>query len=55
MAGALVHPTENTTICHVINTGKTPRRMRAKTPIAQIGSIDLNDPFNQAMLSINLT
>jgi hypothetical protein len=30
VAGALVHPTENTTICRVINTGKTPRRLRAK-------------------------
>jgi hypothetical protein len=29
--------------------------LRAKTPIAQIGSIDLNDPFNQAMLSLNLS
>jgi hypothetical protein len=55
VAGALVHPTKGTTICRVINTGKTPRRLRAKTPIAQISSIDLNDPFNQAMLSLNLT
>jgi hypothetical protein len=36
-----------------LNTGLTPRRLRAKTPIARISLIDVSDPFNAAMLSID--
>jgi hypothetical protein len=41
------------TIGRILNTGLTPRRLRAKTPIARISLIDMSDPFNVAMLSID--
>ena len=53
VAGALVHPTDRFTICRVLNAGLTPRKLRIHTPIAKISNIDLEDPYNRAMLSID--
>jgi hypothetical protein len=38
----------------ILNIGQTPRRLRAKTPIGQITSVDTQDPFNQAMLAADV-
>jgi hypothetical protein len=35
----------------ILNIGQTSRRLRAKTLIAHITSVDTHDPFNQAMLA----
>jgi hypothetical protein len=53
VANAVVHPKGSYTIGRILNTGLTPRRLRAKTPIARISSLDMSDPFNAAMLSID--
>jgi hypothetical protein len=53
VANAIVHPKGSYTIGRILNTGLTPRRLRAKTPIARISLIDMSDPFNAAMLSID--
>jgi hypothetical protein len=53
VANAVVHPKGSYTIGRILNTGLTPRRLRAKTPIARISLIDVSDPFNAAMLSID--
>jgi hypothetical protein len=53
VANAVVHPKGSYTIGRILNTGLTPRRLRAKTPIARISLIDTSDPFNAAMLSID--
>jgi hypothetical protein len=53
VANAIVHPKGNYTIGRILNTGLTPRRLRAKTPLARISLIDMSDPFNAAMLSID--
>jgi hypothetical protein len=54
VAGALIHPTNHLTVCCVLNAGKTPQKLRKYTPIARISAIDLNDPYNEALLSIDL-
>jgi hypothetical protein len=54
VAGALIHPTSNFTICRICNIGQTPRRLRANTPVACISPIDLNDPVNKAMMTVDL-
>jgi hypothetical protein len=54
VAGTLIHPEGDTTLCKILNTGLKPQRLRVKTPIAQIGQIDLIDPFNRAMLCVDL-
>jgi hypothetical protein len=53
VANAVVHPTDRFTVGRILNTGLTARRLRARTPIARISPIDMNDPFNRAMLSID--
>jgi hypothetical protein len=55
VAGTLIHPEGDTTLCKIRNTGLKPQRLRVKTPIAQIGQIDLTDPFNRAMLCNDLS
>jgi hypothetical protein len=54
VAGTLIHPEGDTTLCKILNIGLKPQRLRVKTPIAQIGQIDLTDPFNRVMLSVDL-
>jgi hypothetical protein len=54
VAGTLIHPEGDTTLCKILNIGLKPQRLRVKTPIAQIGQIDLTDPFNRAMLCVYL-
>jgi hypothetical protein len=53
VANAIVLPKGSYTIGRILNTGLTPRRLRAKTPIVRISLIDMSDPFNAAMLSID--
>jgi hypothetical protein len=53
VANAVVHPKGSHTMGRILNTGLTPRRLRAKTPIARISLIDMSDPFNAAMLAID--
>jgi hypothetical protein len=53
VANAIVKPKGNYTIGRILNIGLTTRRLRARTPIAYLSPIDLNDPFNKAMLSID--
>jgi hypothetical protein len=38
----------------ILNTRFKPQKLRVKTPIAQIGQIDLTDPFIWAMLCVDL-
>ena len=33
-------------MCRLVNLGDFPKRLRAKTPIATISPLDVNDPFN---------
>ena len=40
-------------VCRIVNTGLTPRRLKVNMPIAIISSIDMNDPGNKAMLSLD--
>jgi hypothetical protein len=54
VAGTLIHPEGDTTLCKILNTGLKPQRLRVKTPIAQIGQIDLTHPFNRALLCVDL-
>jgi hypothetical protein len=54
VAGALIHPTNHLTVCCVLNAGQTPQKLRKYTPIARISAVDLNDPYNEALLSIDL-
>ena len=54
-AGALVHPTGRSTICRILNTGLTSQKLRAGTTVAQLSAIDLADPFNAAMLSVDIS
>jgi hypothetical protein len=51
VANALVQPKEAFTMGRILKIGQTARKLRAKTPIATIASIDTTDPFNQAMLA----
>jgi hypothetical protein len=51
VANALVQPKGSFTIGRILNIGQTPRKLRANTPIATIASVDMEDPFNQAMLT----
>jgi hypothetical protein len=53
VANAVVHPKGSYTIGRILNTGLTPRRLRVKTPIARMSLIDVSDPFNAAILSID--
>jgi hypothetical protein len=53
VANAIVKPNGNYTIGRILNVGLTTRRLRARTPIAYITPIDMNDPFNKAMLSMD--
>jgi hypothetical protein len=53
VANAIVKPKGNYTIGRILNIGLTTRRLRARTPIAYITPIDMNDPFNKAMLSVD--
>jgi hypothetical protein len=53
VAGAVIHPTTNVTICRICNIGLTPRKLRANMPIARISKVDLSDPGNRAMLSLD--
>jgi hypothetical protein len=50
---ALIHPKSNFTVCSV-KFRLTPRKLRANTMVATITSIDVNDPYNKAMLSMNV-
>jgi hypothetical protein len=38
----------------MLNSGLTPRKLRANTMVATITSIDVTDPYNKAMLSMNV-
>jgi hypothetical protein len=51
VANALVQPKGPFTIGRILNIGQTPRKLRANTLIATIVSVDMEDPFNQAMLT----
>jgi hypothetical protein len=51
VANALVQPKGPFTIGRILNIGQTPRKLRANTPIATIMSVDMEDPFDQAMLT----
>jgi hypothetical protein len=53
VANAIVKPKDNYTVGRILNIGLTTRRLRARTPIAYLYPIDLNDPFNKAMLSMD--
>jgi hypothetical protein len=53
VTNAIVKPKGNHTIGRILNIGLTIRRLRAKSPIAYITPIDMNDPFNKAMLSVD--
>jgi hypothetical protein len=52
VANAIVQPKGSLAMGRILNIGQTARRLRAKTPIAYITSVDTNDPFNQAMLAV---
>jgi hypothetical protein len=54
VANAIIQPQGARTIGRVLNIGQTPRRLRAGTPIACISAIDAQDPFNQAMLAVEV-
>jgi hypothetical protein len=54
VAGALIHPTNHRTVCCLLNAGQTPQKLRKYTPIARISAVDLNDPCNEVLLSIDL-
>jgi hypothetical protein len=54
VAGTLIHPEGDTTLCKILNTGLKPQRLRVKTPFAQIGQVGLTDPFNRAILCVDL-
>jgi hypothetical protein len=51
VANAIIQPQGSTILGRVLNIGQTPRRLRARTPIAHITAVDTQDPFNQAMLA----
>jgi hypothetical protein len=53
VANAIVKPKDSYTIGRILNIGLTTRRLRARTPIAYITPIDVNDLFNKAMLSVD--
>ena len=53
VAGALIHPLGQDTVCRIANVGKTSKHLKANTPVAQISPIDFSDPFNHAMLSVD--
>jgi hypothetical protein len=53
VANAIVKPKGNYTIDRILNIGLTTRRLRARTPIAYITPIDMNDPINKAILSVD--
>lgn len=46
VAPAIVRPCGENTVCRVINLGVTPRKLRARTPVAQVMRINMLDPFN---------
>jgi hypothetical protein len=54
VARALVHLTNHLTVCCVLNAGQTPQKLRKYKPIARISAVNLNDPHNVALLSIDL-
>ena len=54
VAGSVIHPIKNTTVCRIVNTGLKPRHLKVNMPIARISSIDMNDPGNRAMLSLDV-
>jgi hypothetical protein len=54
VANAIVQPQGSTTMGRILNIGQTPRRLRARTPIAHITSVNTQDPFNQAMLAAEI-
>jgi len=54
VAGAVIHPTLCKTLCRIVNVGLVPPKLRVNTPIARISYIDMNDPNNKAMMSVDV-
>jgi hypothetical protein len=50
MAATVIHPRSNVAIGRILNAGLTPRKLKAGMRLATISAIDLNDPFNKAVL-----
>ena len=53
VASAVIHPKHGRIIGRVLNSGATTRHLLIWTPIATISALNLNDPFNRAMLSMD--
>ena len=49
VAASAVIPRGATTMCRIVNLGDFPKRLRAKTAIATITPLDVNDPFNSEL------
>ena len=49
IAGAIIQPFNMETMCRIVNLAAHPRKIRAKTPIAQIMNVDFLDPINSVM------
>lgn len=54
-AGTIIHPINHLTMCRILNPGTTSKKLKARMPIAQVSSIDMNDPNNRAMLTVDAT
>jgi len=54
VAASVVQPENKTSICRLCNTSNKPCRLVKNTPVASIEVIDVEEPINLAMLSLNL-
>jgi hypothetical protein len=46
----MIHPRSNVAVGRIFNAGLTPRKLKAGMRLATVSAIDLNDPFNKAVL-----
>ena len=53
VAGAIIKPKNEYSICRICNISQQPRTLRKHRPIACISELNLNDPINRAMLSLD--
>jgi len=54
VAGALIRPTSQYSICRIVNTGLVSRTLKARTPIASINSINMSHQNDEALLTIDV-